>query len=397
MYKLSKKVVTLLSISLLSTLGAFESMDDRIQTLEKEMQEISTRNPQETLGANFTSARPEVLGEGVFITFDILYWHPKVGGTEYAYTANVGSQIVPVPGAPPVILPARRGEVKDNDFDWEWGLKAGIGYSLAHDGWDICAQYTYYNPDSTSSSGKTPPGGLLPLCHLAQIIAQKVKSSFEVDYDNVDFELGRNYFVSSFLSFRPFLSVKSTWIDLNQRITYVASPLNDIAFPGEFTTSAFDFKSKSESKLWGIGPRIGANTRFHLGHGFSIFGDFATSLLYGYFRTLHKEFFPPHVLQQLDGESLFKVRTKKHQFVPFVQMFVGLEWGDYVNHHHQHVRLKLGYEVQYYWRANQMQEIETSVGNLQALGNIPRLRVDYETLSEDVMFYGITGEFRLDF
>jgi len=44
-----------------------------------------------------------------------------------------------------------------------------------------------------------------------------------------------------------------------------------------------------------------------------------------------------------------------------------------------------------------MQEIETSVGNLQALGNIPRLRVDYETLSEDVMFYGITGEFRLDF
>ncbi|MCB1068533.1 MAG: MOMP family protein, partial [Simkania sp.] len=63
MHKLIKKVATLLSLSLLSTLGAYESMEDRIQTLEREMQEISTRNPQETLGANFTSARPEVLGE----------------------------------------------------------------------------------------------------------------------------------------------------------------------------------------------------------------------------------------------------------------------------------------------------------------------------------------------
>ncbi|CCB88759.1 Lpg1974 family pore-forming outer membrane protein [Simkania negevensis] len=397
MHKLTKKVATLLSLSLLSTLGAYESMEDRIQTLEREMQEISTRNPQETLGANFTSARPEVLGENVFLTFDILYWHPKVGGTEFAYSANMQSQIISVPGGAPIILPTRRGDVKENDFDWEWGLKAGIGYNLTHDGWDIYAQYTYYNPDSTSSSSKAPPSGLLPLRLLGQIIAQKVKSSFEIEYDNVEFELGRNYFVSAFLSFRPFLSMKSTWIDLNQRITYVASPLNDAAFPGEFTTSAFDFKAKCESKLWGIGPRIGTNTRFHLGHGFSIFGDFSTSILYGYFRTLHKEFFPEHVLRQLDDGKLLKVRTKKHQFVPYAQMFVGLEWGDYVNHHHQHIRFKLGYEVQYYWRANQMQDVETSVGNLQALGNIPQVRVDYEPFSEDVMFYGITGEFRLDF
>jgi len=393
MKTLSKVLTSFLCISAASSSIAYESLDERLETLEKEMREISAQTPQERLGIDFASARPEVEGQKAFISFDILYWHPKVGGTDYAYSAQIQSRTVTVPGAGStvVLLPARKGEVKHNDLDWEWGFKVGLGCNVPHDGWDIYGQYTWYNPDSTQSSTKAPPSGLLPLRQFGEIVALKAKSSFEIDYDNLDVEHGRSYFTSAYLSFRPFIGVKTTWLDLYQRITYVASPLNDIVFPGQFDTTGFDFKSKGSSKLWGIGPRVGLNSRWHLGSGFSYFGDVATSILYGYFKTFHHEFFPPHIDVNDANGNLFKIRTKKHLFIPFMQMFTGLEWDGYVNHKNQHIRLKLGYEVQYYWRANQIQQPE------DASGTSPTLRVDYEPFSDDVMFYGITGEFRLDF
>ncbi|MCB1073887.1 MAG: MOMP family protein, partial [Chlamydiia bacterium] len=61
----------------------------------------------------------------------------------------------------------------------------------------------------------------------------------------------------------------------------------------------------------------------------------------------------------------------------------------------QHLGFKLGYEVQYYWRVNQItkgDEFTFNVGQNQI-----QTRLAFEKASEDLMFYGITGEVRLDF
>ena len=378
-----------LSIALLMTALSHAGIDDRIDDLEWEMKQVSVYTPQDTIGASFAKGQPDVLvqGEKLFLLFDVLYWHAKVGGTEYAYSLQ--PSIIQTGS---IILPHANGHTKYNDFSWEWGLKAGFGINLPHDGWDVFAQYTWFKSNTTNSSSKAPPSALMPLRLFSTMLAIKAKSFFDLDYQNVDVNLGKSYFLSKMVMFRPFISVKSAWIDLDQNVTYTASSLNDFLFPGTAQTVGHDFKSKNSNNFWGIGPRIGVDSKWFLGNGFSLFSDIAGALLYGYFKTLLREKIPPNNVQFADG-GIIKNRHNFHLFVPFVQMYGGLAWQGYVNHDKQYITLKFGYEVQYYWRVNQMvytQDVSTPVGSFSN-------RASFDNLSEDVMFYGITGEFKLDF
>lgn len=374
-------------IGLFTSTMIFADIDDRIDDLEWEMRQVSTSTPQDSLGASFASARPEVDGEKAFITFDILYWHPKVGGTDFAYSFQPS-----IEQTGSILFPRANGRTKENSLSWDLGLKAGIGYNVPHDGWDIYGQYTWYQTNSTSSSSHSPPSALMPLNLFDVMLASKAKSFFNIAYQNVDISVARSYFISRMLSFRPFIGVKSTWLDLHQKVVYTASSLNDFLFPGPERTVGLDFKSKSGNHFWGIGPRIGFDSKWFLGNGFHLFSDLATALLYGYFKTSHSEFIPPDNVQFASGD-IIRNRSKFHRFIPFAQMFVGLGWQGYVNHEKQHIGLKLGYEVQYFWRVNQMLYSEDFSS---PAGSSP-LRVQHDRPSDDVMFYGITGEFRLDF
>lgn len=77
-------------------------------------------------------------------------------------------------------------------------------------------------------------------------------------------------------------------------------------------------------------------------------------------------------------------------------MFVGLTWDTYLNSNRQHLSLKGGYEVQYFWRINQMMKTESQV-IVPFTEDQRALRHYFDPISEDLMFYGITGEVRLDF
>ena len=385
------KFVSLIAFSLNISAIAFTDLDDRLDTLEKEMQEISARNPQDTLGASFISARPEVEGNW-FVTFDLTYWHTKLGGTEYAYTFhdfNAGGAALPF-GSPAFPLD---GDVKDHDFGWDIGFKGGLGYKTPHDNWDVYARYTWYETEDTSSSFKSAPSGLISLTHYLPVVSSHVKSHLDVNYNNVELELARSFFVSSQVSFRPHFDVKSAWIDINNDISYTASGIS----PVFRTFAGLDFKTKERLTFWGIGPRAGIDSKWHLGYGFHIFGDAAASILYGKFTTLQRDYLPPHFLpNNLDGGLIFKMRHKFHRYVPFAQMFLGLGWERYINNDKQHLGFKAGYEVQYYWRINQIHQPEdVNIGNV--VPPLASARIQFEKQSEDLMFYGITGEARLDF
>jgi hypothetical protein len=376
------KFVSLIAFSLTISAIAFTDLDDRLDTLEKEMQEISTHNPQDTLSTSFVTARPEVEGSNWFITFDLTYWHTKLGGTEYAYSVHDITTRFPV-----------NGDVKDHDFGWDIGFKGGLGYKTPHDSWDIYARYTWYETEDTSSSFKSSPSTLIPLTFTEPIPASHVKSHADVDYNNVELELARSYFISSKLSFRPHFDIKSTWVDITQNIIYAISNVTSTyrAIIG------LNFKTKQRVNFWGIGPRAGIDSQWHLGYGFHIFGDVAASILYGKFSTLQRDFIPFIIAPYLDNERAFKMRHKFHRYVPFAQMFLGLGWERFINNDKQHIGLKAGYEVQYYWRINQIhqpEELNFARGGGESL---PSTRFQFEKQSEDLMFYGITAEARLDF
>lgn len=375
----------LISLSAFSTIaiGSIQAgYEDRIDHLEKQMQEISARNPQDTLGASFTTARPEVDGTRWFATFDLTYWHAKMGGTEYAYSVQNGGTNTGLP---------LDGDTKDNSFSWDIGLKAGLGYKTPHDKWDLYARYTWYETENSASSHKAAPSTLISLNLYFRLTSNVAKSHINIDYNNVELELGRSYFISRRLSFRPHIDMKAAWIDINTNVVYTAS---GVASPGA-AFAGLDIKAKEHLKFWGLGPRAGFDTKWYLGYDFHIFGDVAASVLYGYFNTIQKNVFPPHTAPAIIPEGVaYKVRDKFHRFVPFVQMFLGLGWERYINDEKQHFGLKLGYEVQYYWRVNQIHQPEDFLLDSSQNGSIG---FKFQKQAEDLMFYGITGEIRLDF
>ena len=379
--KLSIAIATLMASS---TAFAGMDMDSRVTQLENQMQQVRTETAMGMYGAQTAMARVDVDGYGWFITADVLYWHAKCGGTEFAYTDD--DQI----GSFPV-----QGRTKDMDFDWDWGLRFGVGYNFDHDGWDAKVEYTWFDSSGSASVSAGLNSTVIPLHGSSTIVAtanpgvgnptdqflfcNSAKSQYDFDYSCVDLELGRAYFISRDLSFRPHWGLKTAWIDQEQITRYTGGNLNPDSSGNELGLGNNTVHIKDECDFWGLGPRTGVESRWCLGNGFSIFGNVAAALLFGYFDVDHKEQF------SADPNNRIKLNANRHAFSPNVQMQLGLRWDKYIHDNKQHLGIGLGYEANYWWRQNQMIKIDDSVV------------LKYERYSEDVSTYGLTLDFKWDF
>ncbi|MEX0961253.1 MAG: Lpg1974 family pore-forming outer membrane protein [Simkaniaceae bacterium] len=339
---------------------SIEKLEEKIENLENRLDGITSQNDQnDTNAITLTSARPEVEGKKWFATFDLLYWHPRVGGTTYAYTN----------WRPSIDLPIK-GRTRKIKFKWDVGLRAGLGYNFCHDKWDIFLNYTYFDSNSTHNCQAGKNSVLIPM--KGSIITQSdvfnAKSSFTVGYDSIDLELGRHFFVSGKLSLRPFISVKTSWVELDQRTRYFGG-----AELGLDTVT-----EKGRSHFWGLGPRLGLNSMWILEKGFHLIGNVSGAMLYGFHDVDLKE-------HRSRGNDSIKLHDSEHRFSPTVQLFLGGGYGTYINEKEHYLSLQLGYEVEYYWRQNQM----LRVYQYHAFR--------YENLSEDLSFNGLTFKIRLDF
>ncbi len=348
--------------------------DERLEMLEKQMEEVRTETSMGTYGAKTASARAEVNGKGWNIDLDVFYWKGKVGGTEYAYSDNDPVTSLPI-----------RGRTKNMDFSWDWGVRLGLGYNFLHDGWDALLSYTWF--DNSGSDSRT--GGVndvvVPLRGSSEItenqgaqfnFAKSANSQFDLDVNLLDLGLGRSFFVSSSLSMRPHIGLRSAWIDLEQDTKYSGGT------PDGSTNWGLGVNNVSvddKCNFWGLGPRAGFDTKWHLGNGFSIFGNVAGSLLYGNFDVDHKEKY------SADENARISLDANVHGFSPNVQFALGLGYDTYINNDKQHIGLGIGYENQYFWRQNQMLKIDDASP------------LKYERYSEDVAMQGITFNFKFDF
>lgn len=375
--KISGAIVSLVASS---TAFAAMDMDSRVTQLENQMQQVRTETAMGTYGAKTATARAEVDGYGWFFTFDVLYWHAKAGGTEFAYTDQDPLAQLPI-----------KGRTKDIDFDWDWGIRVGLGCNFEHDGWDLRAQYTWFDTNGSESTGSGINNSIIPLRGSSRIVENastsisnrflyctSAKAQYDFDYNAIDLELGRSYFVSGKLSFRPHWGLKTAWIDQEQITRYTGGAVD----PGHSTWMGLQGNTvhvKDDCDFWGLGPRVGLDSKWHLGYGFSLFGNVATSLLFGYFEVEHKERY-----SQFGGNQL-KLIADRHAFSPTAQMQLGLRYDKYIHHNTQHIGVGLGFEGQYWWRQNQMLKVDDA----QVL--------QYERYSEDVSMHGITLDLKWDF
>ncbi|MEM7174697.1 MAG: Lpg1974 family pore-forming outer membrane protein [Chlamydiota bacterium] len=406
---LRKLSIGIASLAISSVAFGAMDMDSRVTQLENQMQQVRTKTPMGTYGAKTASARPNISGcYGWFLTADVLVWHPKLGGTDYVYKANGLNAEIPL-----------KAEAKGVNFDWDWGFRVGIGYNFKHDGWDLGLKYTYFKPDDTQTVSAVGNQSTLPTegaTNLPNWITQEVQNSAErplyfnpayrvaasakktvdITYHNLDLELGRAYYVSRALSMRPHWGVRTSWLNIESRIRYAETPSCPGMDQAVFGLGCNDATVNDDSDFWGIGPRAGVKSKWYLGNGISIFGNVAGALLFGFFDVDHCESNTlirtetgtsndTNIRSTNPSNNRFNLSADRHFVVPTVQLFAGLRYDSYINQNKQHIGLGLGYEINYWWRIDQSMQINDAATS------------NYKSKSEDLAFYGITLNIKLDF
>lgn len=383
MRQLSTKTLTVLALGISSCIFAAD-MDTRVKELEAKMDKVYTKTTNGAQGAKTANARPEPHGTGWWINLDALYWHTKVGGTEFARTQEIVSPLTNL----------KVGSVRQVDPDWAWGFKVGVGYKFAHDGWDTHLEYTYYRPSDSSKVSVSSPAGIFAMrgdgyildadsdpANLGYFYCTSATSDFKYSYDNINLELGRDYFVSRNLSLRPHFGLRALWLDLKQSTNYtggdnISNPEDetDVWFQGLGNNTVY---SKDKSDFWGLGVRTGLDTKWFLTNGFSVFGDVSGALLWGQFKTRFQTTYSATPSARTD------IKYDFHQIVPAVNLILGLAYDQYIYNDKQHIGISLGYDTQYLWSVNQSMK--------------PDGITVVDPVSADVSIQGVTLEVRWDF
>lgn len=229
------------------------------------------------------NAGPRVAhGADVFITANFIWWKATQDGLRYASTGLAGASTAADP-----FVNASSGKSKSVGEDWAPGFKVGLGLNLGHDGWDVFAQYTWLhasNSNSVSGDGTNvfvvgnyatnasqSTGGQPTI-----FVGERATGSWDLHFNVIDLELGRNFYLSQYLTMRPHIGFKGTWQDQDMTFKYYAQnsfQLENGGAGGGNLPVTGPYQAKGKTYTWGIGVRGGLNVAYYMAKSWSLYGN----------------------------------------------------------------------------------------------------------------------------
>lgn len=213
------------------------------------------------------------------------------------------------------------GSVRSLDFGQASGVRAGIGY-LFPSGWDLTGNYTYFH-NSASAFAEEPAGGNLWATRSHPNVNQEAETAAATGsfkYDVFDLEAGYGYRFNESVAIRPFGGLRWANIDQNLNVRYDGRDFDDGVVDNNLTMNGFGF-------------RLGMDGYWHLGHGWSLFGRGAGSVMYGKFqsRLLETNF--------SGADTIVNVKDNYNQAVPVLETAMGAAW------QYEEFQFAVGYEL----------------------------------------------------
>lgn len=272
-----------------------------------------------------------------YIHVDGLAMQAKEDGLEF---------VIQDDSTPNTLAPISNGRVvgfsgNSQDFDYNPGLRIGMGFYLDHDAWNLDLNWTWLNITNYKHANSTTSGGaVLPLWILGDgtpgnQIGPRSSAKWNAGYNTLDIRLGKPYYVSRYLIFNPHFGLRAGWIDQHFAVDYGGI----IVSQGTGNRTIFH----SDNDFWGVGARAGIDTDWVLGRGWCLFGNIATSLLFGKFEIDQNLTLPGSTA---DG---YTVDFNYYQNVPNFEIALGVGWGKYFNKKRNHVALRAAYEFHEWW------------------------------------------------
>lgn len=302
----------------------------------------------------------------LWIEGDLLYWQASQDDMAYAIKSHSTTSVT-------------HGHVEEPDFHWDWGFRLGLGYRLPYDKWDLFLNYTYVHASADGSTSRKN-GAIYPeweapfgvtLSPGETLFATRAHAKWDANINIGDIELGRNCIIGKWLSIRPFVGVRTLFIDQDYHIDYkggTAVPVGD------------EDKVSIDNDFWGVGLRMGFDSLWGLGGGWSIYGNGAASLLSGHF-DLHQH-------ERLKEADVNKVRISDdvNNVVVAAELALGIQWDYLFSKDRYHFGVKFGWEFNVFFDQNKMIRFvsDTSPGSIARNNG-------------DLTFQGLTLGLRFDF
>lgn len=313
------------------------------------------------------AVRPKTCNGDAVITIAGFYWNARQDGMEYA----IFNSVAPPTGADSTtlnnIIEARYLNPKSK---WNFGFKFGLGYNSNHDGWDFDVLWTrYHGRSSTRVDGDTQDNtSLIPLwSDFASSVASPVlfatdmQTHWRLKLDLVDIEMGREFWSSKYLTLRPFIGLRVSWIKQNYEIDQQGGSWGS-------GLSAFNGEVQMDNDFKGIGVRGGLDSNWLIGRGFSFFGNVALAIVYGRFSIDHEEFnrqasAPFAKTPLLDSDESF------HASRGMTDLELGIEWSTMFSNCNYGFTVGLSWEHHMFFNQNQLWRVNRIFDSVQTPPN----------------------------
>lgn len=287
--------------------------------------------------------------ESSFFFADLLTWKLSEGCAD-----NWAKQITPA-GA------TRSINVFAVPFEWDPGVRLGVGRNSNYDNWDTVLYYTWFQTKGITQESVTSGGIYSP--YLGNFFVNNTNGAnfgpnylnasinWKLFYNTVDFELGRKFHINSSLNLRPYLGLKLAII--NQRIN---TNWRNPTVATTFTSAVENFKND----FYGLGPVLGLASSWKLYNtqqsSFKIIGNIAGALLAGHW-TLTDQY------ENSTPTSVTVQNDTVKSAATMARALIGLEWNSKLSR--SDLSLRLGYEAQVWF--DQLKFYTLDMGRLDDL------------------------------
>jgi len=336
---------------------------------------------------------PHNLLNGWYTEAAFLYWQAQEDGLDFANRERLtGSQNFVE-------------TIKDLDFKWSPGFQVGGGYRFSYDHWDFRLLWTWLHSHANSSIGQDLKPGEPMLSswttnHLGVFVTH-AKAKWELHYNTLDFEVGKNYFISRKIALRPHIGLRGALIDQDYKASYLGAFPTEFVFP-TISYSTVPTQMKASNDFMGLGTRLGAGSQWHFNKHWNLTASIAAALLYGHFDTDQKyRGKTVQVVTKSTGQMLDIVAKNDRDFNRIranIEAALGLQWETCFNEGRQRLAIETGYQFNEWFRQNELMrnDFAISVPSAGSSQNIRAVATDRREHG-DLQLQGVYFKLRADY
>ena len=293
------------------------------------------------------------------LTGDFLYWQANEDGLHYS---SGGDATFDSTGN----LISITQNIDDLNFKWHPGFRLGIGtFIKAWDGWDLYLNWTHIKGSgsgSTFSDLQQGPNGagefahpLIALWGLTEIFSPiqltEASSHWSLDYDTVDLELGREFWLGQAFSIRPNVGFRGAFIDQNSKTSYLS-----LVMSGSSAVAPQNYTADNDFNAFGL--RCGSNLNWHFAKNWNILSQISTSLLYGNFDVKGVVNAIQNQMQNNNKPlEILLTRNYWRNRLEF-EAGIGIQWNRFFHKGKRHVSLSALYEITEWLQMNEFILVE---------------------------------------